>query len=316
MHISFAVLLRTPYYFDAMNRLSAWIQASRPASQSYIAFPIVLGQMIAATMLGRVDWPAFVLAQLFGLFDQLYIVYANDWADVETDRKNTTFNMFSGGSRAIVEGKLSRRAVGRAAIVCVTLALVTGAGLWLRTGSPAPLLLIATGVLLLYGYSFPPLRLSYRGGGETLQMLGVGGVLPLVGFTAQGGTLGTFPWAVLAITLPISLGCAIATSLPDEPSDRLSNKRTVSVLLGVRTAQIVALVLATATVLAWLILAPANSWVIIAAVAFVPAFFLALALPKTGSDPGTRGLTSLVTRFVAANVLFFLTASVGIAAMI
>lgn len=299
-----------------MSKITAWLQASRPASQTYIAFPIVLGQMIAAITLGRIDWFAFVMAQLFGLFDQLYIVYANDWADVETDRRNTTFNMFSGGSRAIVEGKLSRAAVGRAAVICVVLAILSGVGLSLRTGSAVPVVLVLLGLLLLYGYSFPPLRLSYRGGGETLQMIGVGGVLPLIGFTAQGGSLAAFPWSVLAITLPISLGCAIATSLPDEPSDRLSNKKTLSVVLGVRRAQIVAIALAVATLVAWVFLAPARSWVALAPAALVPAAFLIATLPKTGAVPGSQGLTALVTRVVAANVFFFLMASVAIATMI
>lgn len=83
-------------------------------------------------------------------------------------------------------------------------------------------------------------------------MIGVGGILPLVGFSARSGTIASFPWFILIATLPINLGCAIATSLPDEPSERLSEKRTASVLLGTRRAQLVAAFLCGVSLIAWL----------------------------------------------------------------
>jgi 4-hydroxybenzoate polyprenyltransferase len=58
---------------------------------------------------------AAVLAQLFGLFDQWFIVWANDLADEATDRANATATPFSGGSRVLVEGRLTRAALTRAA---------------------------------------------------------------------------------------------------------------------------------------------------------------------------------------------------------
>jgi 1,4-dihydroxy-2-naphthoate octaprenyltransferase len=36
---------------------------------------------------------------LFGLFDQLFVVYANDVADYPSDLHNTTHGRYSGGSR-------------------------------------------------------------------------------------------------------------------------------------------------------------------------------------------------------------------------
>lgn len=48
---------------------------------------------------------------------------SNDWADVETDRRNTTYNILSGGSRVIVDGPLARRTVGIAAFVMASLAI-------------------------------------------------------------------------------------------------------------------------------------------------------------------------------------------------
>lgn len=301
-----------------MTRFAAWVQASRLPSQTYIAFPILFGQMVAFAAGFEWSWIGFALAQAFGLFDQLYIVYANDWADVETDAGNETFNIFSGGSRVIVEGRITRRAIGRAAIVMATLAAGVGVALWAYRGTPVPLVLIVVGLALLWAYSYPPVRMSYRGGGEVLQMLGVGGVLPLVGFVAQGAPLGAFPWAMLGVSLPISLGCAVATSLPDEPSDRSSQKFTGSVTLGPVPAQTLVLVLVAASLATWLLLpavaaagvpAPIGR----AAAAIVPVIAYAAGVAKRGGVPGSARLTSFVTLMVATNVTFFLALAVSFA---
>ncbi len=213
--------------------LRAWLQASRLPSQSYLALPLLLGQAVAVHLRGgALDLGTLVAVQLFGVLDQLFIVYANDWADQETDRRNQTATLFSGGSRVLVEGRLSPRALGRAALLCAGALLALSLGLALRRDAPLLVPLAVTALVLLWAYSYPPLRLSYRGGGELLQMVGVAGVLPLYGYVAQGGDPGRFPWALVALLLPTHLACAIATALPDEPSDRESGKRTVPARVG------------------------------------------------------------------------------------
>lgn len=248
------------------------------------------------------------------LSDQLYIVYANDWADVDADENNDTYNIFSGGSRVIVQGQLSRTAVGRAAVIAAVLAAATGVGLSFVHGSAMPLLLMVAGIALLYGYSYPPFRMNYRGGGEALQMIGVGAVIPLVGYGAHSGSLVGFPWIVLAVTLPISLGCAIGRSLPDEPSDRTSREQTASVILGPTQAQVIATVLCGASLLVWVLTAvPEPTLGLRLAAVAIPSVALLSAIRKIGAAPGSKRLTALVTRFVATNVIFFIGASVVIA---
>jgi 1,4-dihydroxy-2-naphthoate octaprenyltransferase len=87
-------------------------------------------------------------------------------------------------------------------------------------------------ILLLYFYSYPPIQLSYRGGGEILQMIGVGLILPLYGFLVQSPNINSFQWGILPSLLLLNLTSAMSTSLPDEPSDRLTKKQTSTVLLG------------------------------------------------------------------------------------
>ncbi|WP_437635350.1 prenyltransferase [Sorangium sp. So ce854] len=223
--------------------LGAWLRASRLASQPTIALPLLLGQLLGARAAGRpLDLATLAAVHLFGLLDQLFIVYANDVADQEADRRNRTATPFSGGSRVLVEGRLSPRALGAAALACAAALVAVSAGLAVARQAPLLVPLAIAALLLLWAYSYPPLRLSYRGGGELLQMVGVGAVLPLYGYLAQGGDLDRLPVALLACLLPSHLGCAIATALPDEPSDRESAKRTLPVRVGgERAARCVAL---------------------------------------------------------------------------
>jgi len=107
----------------------------------------------------------------------------------------------------------------------------------IMAGSVWPVVFAIIGLVLLHAYSFYPIRLSYRGFGETLQMLGVGVVLPVIAFTAQGGALSIIPWAIVLVLLPSQLAMAIGTALPDAPSDIKSQKRTSAVLFGNVNAQ-------------------------------------------------------------------------------
>jgi 1,4-dihydroxy-2-naphthoate octaprenyltransferase len=99
-------------------------------------------------------------------------------------------------------------------------------------GRAGVLPLAAFGLALLWAYSFPPLRLSYRGGGEWLQALGLGAVLPVLGYWAQAGTLAGWPLVLLPPLLAVNVAVAMATALPDEAGDRLAAKRTVVVAHG------------------------------------------------------------------------------------
>jgi 1,4-dihydroxy-2-naphthoate octaprenyltransferase len=177
------------------------------------------------------DWSVFIFAHLFGLFDQLFIVFSNDYFDQDTDARNANFNIFTGGSRVLVDGEIQPGAMKLAFLVMAALTLLCTVPLvFLSDAVFAPLFAIV-GLLLMVMYSFPPVRLSYRGGGELLQALGVGLVLPTFGYYAQAGNLQVFPFELLWIFLPTQLACALSTTLPDYKSDRESKKRTLSVLI-------------------------------------------------------------------------------------
>ncbi|SFL51145.1 1,4-dihydroxy-2-naphthoate octaprenyltransferase [Desulfomicrobium norvegicum] len=286
----------------------AWLQAARLPSQMYIFWPLLLGQALA--MGDGFSWEVVLVCHLYGLASQLYIVFANDVADMATDRRNFTFTPFSGGSRVLVDGLLSRRQLARAAVLCAVLSALAGVFLGGRHGTWLPLPLILFGLALLWAYSYPPLRLSYRGGGEYLQMVGVGLVLPMIGFSAHAGTLAGLPWAIMPLMLALSLSCAMATALPDEPSDRADGKRTHAVRFGIAGSRRTILRL-NALALVWFVFVPLPGVTLFARAALaLPCLILCLvSLILAGARPGERGM--LV--FVTAQVAFSLTPMIGLA---
>jgi hypothetical protein len=148
-----------------MTHPSAWIQAARPLAQLNIALPLLLGQALAFAALGRFSLGWMYLTGLFGVLVQLVIVFVNDFADRETDKLNTTFSRFSGGSRVLPEGKLAPATLRSAALVALAALMAMSGGLAVAGRPWAPVLALAA-ALLVWAYNHPPLRLAYRGHGE------------------------------------------------------------------------------------------------------------------------------------------------------
>ncbi|MBK8235435.1 MAG: prenyltransferase [Deltaproteobacteria bacterium] len=222
---------------ERASTLRAWLRAARPLAQANIAVPLVFGQALAVAHGARFDPWICVLVHVFGVLDQLVIVFANDVADEAGDRLHRAPTPFSGGSRVLVDGLLDAPRL-RAAAIAAAIALVGHAGL-LASVWHRPLALVAAGaaLLLLLAYSYGPLRLSYRGGGELAQGLGLGAVLPAFAYAMQAGSLDGLSPLMLLPTILLGIAGNIVTALPDEPADRLADKRSWPVRVGVRVAR-------------------------------------------------------------------------------
>lgn len=282
-----------------------WLKASRLPSQTYIFSPLLLGQSCGSAHAAAWNWPIALLVHAFGLFIQLYIVYANDYADYQVDRLNDTYTTFSGGSRVLVDGDVTPQALKKAALLMAAASLGTALLLALFYQRPLAVLFAIVALLLLYAYSYPPFKLSYRGGGEFLQMIGVGGVLPVLGYYAQAGSFYHFPFPLFLILLPTNLACAIATSLPDEPSDRRGEKHTISVVCGVPRARLIILALNFLTITQFLFLLARTvdgTWLAAGSAAAALLFFSSMRLSRSAL-PGTRSLGYFVFLNITTTLL-------------
>lgn len=210
---------------------TAWLKALRPLAQVNLVVPLWLGQALAFALTGEFSLATFYAAHVLAALLLPVIVFFNDYADRDTDADNHTYNEFSGGSRVLPEGRLQPdelRAAG-----WVALAGLAGFSIYLAFGTSrpwAPAFVVAA-ALLVWAYNFAPLRLAYRGGGELVQGLGTGVVLPALGYYLQAGDLAVPPLALVPLFLLGVVG-NILTSLPDVPSDRRAGKRTYPVRRG------------------------------------------------------------------------------------
>lgn len=220
-----------------MTRIAAWWQAARPLAQVNIALPLVVGQALAIAGGARFDAFACVLVHLFGVFDHLFIVFANDVADEDGDRKSSTHTIFSGGSRVLPDGLLDARSLVRAASLMALGMVVVSATAAFALDRDAMLVGCGAAIALLLAYSFAPARLSYRGFGELAQGLGVGAVLPAIGWVAHAGSLEGLAPEMLAPLVVLGIASNIATALPDAPADREVDKLTWPVRVGVGKAR-------------------------------------------------------------------------------
>lgn len=213
--------------------MKSWIQAARPLAHINVAVPLVLGQVAAWHVTGRFSWTWFAAALIWGVLDHLFVIFANDFADHEADSGRRT--VLSGGSGVIPEGKLKPQQVGRAAKAAAILLLVYSCALTLLGRTWSPFYGLAA-LLLMWLYSFPPARMSYRGGGELLQGVGVGIGLPSLGYYLQAEGVFAPGWVIWPAAL-LGVCSNVLTALPDVEDDTRAHKRTWPVRHGMRSAR-------------------------------------------------------------------------------
>jgi 1,4-dihydroxy-2-naphthoate octaprenyltransferase len=282
-----------------MHKLRAWLQASRPLAQVNIALPLLFGQALALRACGTFGWTYCLVAIGFGLALQLCIVYANDAADWQSDALNETYGRYSGGSRVVPEGKLRPDELLAGAAVALDVLLVLAIVAWAALDRAWLMLAVAAAVLLIWAYSFRPLRLAYRGYGEWLQALGVGVVLPMTGFYLQCAGILRLPWLVLVPSWLLAWAGNLTTALPDTPSDALTHKRTYAVRRGERAARRDSLLGILVATFGTPLVLPNTPRLVLALVALVPLGACAANLPGLAAAAARN--RAACARFVTLN---------------
>jgi len=233
-----------------------WVYAAKPASWPKLLVPSLLGQGLGVAATGRLDVAALFLGLLFSVFDLLFIVFLNDWGDRDVDQIKRRLFPDGCSPKTIPDGILPAHHLLFAGLLAGGMACTTailGAALLPRPG-------LGWGAAVCLGifvtYTLPPVRLNYRGGGEVLEMVGVGIALPLLHAFLQAGRLDD---PRLLQVLPgfalLSLASAIASGLSDEVSDREGGKRTFVTLLGNRFGRGGCEIAAGMGIVAWMVAA-------------------------------------------------------------
>lgn len=237
-----------------LTTLDRWRFALKPASWPKLLVPFALGQGIGIDATGRLSWAGLALAFAFTAADAVFVVALNDWGDREVDAiKRRMFPKTS--LKTIPDGVLPGATLLLTGVLAGLAALFVATLAAFALDRPLAPLAAIVALALFVLYTLPPARLNYRGGGELLEALGVGVVLPWLSAYLQSGRL----WMPALDALPgfavLALASAVASGLSDERSDREGGKRTLVTTIGNTLSRRVVLGLALFGPLVWLLAA-------------------------------------------------------------
>jgi 1,4-dihydroxy-2-naphthoate octaprenyltransferase len=267
--------------------------ATRPAFFVASILPVLVGTAWAATAYDRFDPLLFALALAATALAHAATNVYNDIGDdlIGADAGNDErLYPYTGGSRFIQTGLMSRAQMSRLAIGLAALALLLGAMLTLLRG-PGVVLLGAAGLALGLLYSLPRVQLSARGVGELAVAIGLG-VLPVLGAVwLQAGAIDV---GAMLVCVPVSAWVAaiiVINEVPDIESDRRAGKRTLVVRWGVGGARWIYGCLTGIALLAAVLAVARHAlpmWYLLAAAALAAAGTKAMLGMRRGPDERAR----------------------------
>jgi len=216
-----------------------YLVATRPGFLAAAVIPVLIG-LAAVSLQSPVDWLSGLATLVGAVAAHAGINVLNDVHDdragcdeINADRVFP----YTGGSRVIQNGVLSRASMARFGWLLLALSAAIGLVLTILVG-PGLLLIGVVGLFLGWAYSAPPLRLSARGLGELSVGLGFGVVIPVGAAYVQ---LGRFDAAALWAGLPFAFLITLVlyiNQFPDLRADTASGKRNWVVRLGAQDARV------------------------------------------------------------------------------
>lgn len=229
-----------PYSTGRDFRAGLWRLADPRISLASIA-SLFLGTVVAAAE-GPLHWGWLAVTVLGILAIEIAKNASGEIFDYDsgTDRllSPADYTPFSGGKRVLVDGLLSRDQTAFIAGAGYGLGILAGM-LIVMLREPRVLWLGVLGVACAWSYDAPPLKLAYRGLGETAVALCYGPLVAAGAYLVQRQALD-----IHVVLLAIPLGLLIAGFLwinefPDYRADLRAGKRTLVVDLGRRLASVV-----------------------------------------------------------------------------
>jgi 1,4-dihydroxy-2-naphthoate octaprenyltransferase len=226
-----AAALAGPGAFAAFRR---GFLATRPKFYTASVLPVLVGTAWAAAAHDRFDGLLFALAMIATVLAHGATNVYNDVSDDLNggDPQNALrIHPYTGGSRFIQNGVLSRETMFRLALVLGLAALAIG--VWMTALRGAGVMVLGLlGLAIGWLYSKPGIALSGRGIGELAVAVGLG-ALPAVGATwLQSGVV---DGGILLLAACISVWVALIlliNEVPDSVADAKVGKRTLVVRLG------------------------------------------------------------------------------------
>ena len=221
---------------DMKAKARAWKEAVRPLSLTASLIPILLGGAIAFSVMHTLNVFLFLLTLIGGIMIQAGTNMINDWKDADTDNENVEgIRPFTGGSRVIQLGLISRADMGFfGMILCLLSAII---GLYLIAVSGWGLVpLIFYGLIAGVFYTSEKGRFSFinlaPGFAEFLIATTFGVLMTVGAFYVQTGY---FSLQAFLLSLPVAIfisNVLLINQFQDAESDAKSGKNTLVVRIG------------------------------------------------------------------------------------
>jgi 1,4-dihydroxy-2-naphthoate octaprenyltransferase len=201
-----------------------------------VAYTLFLfGVLLAASSSGaRFAFDRFAWGSAIVLAAVLSVNYGNDYFDTEVDRLNET-SPISGGSGVLLKNPELMYLSKWIAICLMTLSIALAVAFVIVFRFPLFFIaLVVLGNGLVWFYSAPPLRLSYRGLGEITTMLEAGLILPCTGYFIMLRSLDSLFWIFSFPVVLYALSVIVSVEAPDMEGDGKGGKYTLVVRRGRR----------------------------------------------------------------------------------
>jgi 1,4-dihydroxy-2-naphthoate octaprenyltransferase len=223
----------------------AWVKTMRPQFYIMALIGYTMGVLVAYGITREFNLTRYILGYIFLFLVQLSTVFTNNYYDYDSDRINRNSSVFTGGSRTLVEGKITISELKKGIIISLFAILILSIVLLLNAGKERVIqtgVFMCIGLLLGLGYTVPPLKLCYRGLGEFDVGLFFSFYVIHFGYILQRETWSARLLWWLGIPLFFSTFAAITLSgIPDRRADQAVSKQTIAVRLGSHLAAILSL---------------------------------------------------------------------------
>jgi 1,4-dihydroxy-2-naphthoate octaprenyltransferase len=225
-----------------MPSLALWMQAARPRTLPAAVGPVLVGAALAAND-GVFAFAPCLAALVLALALQIAVNFANDYYDAV---KGVDTEARLGPTRVTQSGLMRPATVRRGMLAMLAFSLVPGGYLIWLGGWPLFVAGVAA-ILAAITYSGGPVPYASRALGDVFVFVFFGLTAVCGTYYVQAGHVSALAWLCgSAVGLAITAILAV-NNMRDIPTDRLSGKMTLAVILDERGARVYFVVLLAAT---------------------------------------------------------------------
>jgi len=208
--------------------LVTWFKAARAPFLIVSILPSLLGGIIAYAH-GSFNTLIFMMATLGVVMAHSASDFVDDYFDFQKGNLGNKVQQFH--DSPLIDGKVSLKQVLIAIVICLAIAFAAGVIVFIEVGYPV-LILVGVGLIAVFFYTSPPLKLNYRGLGETVLFLAFGPMIVFGIWYVLTGKVTIEPFLISLIPGIFTMNVGIVSNTFDYHDDVRSGKRTLSVRFG------------------------------------------------------------------------------------